>query len=379
MRRRYVIAEFLTAGNTFVRQVLAQRSVVALRWNAASSAYLALRDDHPVIPIVVSEPGIRCAVWMVIIDGNTLTRELLVEGRVGQVTGKDAPFGTVTVPVIDDWQDFATMLGWQVPGAAIGAQDTAEYARYTGTSEDNAKAAIAANAARLGRAWDIAPSLSRGTTSPLELRMHDLADKIVDALTNDRLQLTITRDRTTDRWVVDVAEGEEFSRPVTPQSGVLLHWDWVQKPATATRAVVGGRGDGVDREFALVVDTALEAELGVVLEIFVDARNAEEGADLAPYGWEELAKHRGASGLTTQLRETSWFRFPDTYRLGTKLAVQIGALQVEDVVTQIVITHDQQGGFSAVPTVGTATEDPQARLVGFIRNVATAVRGLERR
>jgi hypothetical protein len=380
MRRQYLIAEFLTSANEFVRQVLAQKSVVTLRWNAVSSAYLTLRDDHPIVPTLVSEQGLRCAVWMVVVEGNTLVRELLVEGRVGQLTGSDAPYGTVLVPVLDDWQDFTTMLGWQVPGAGVGGQSAAEYARYTGTSEDNAKAAIAANAARLGRPWDVAPSEGRGDpdTAPLELRMHDLAEKMVAALTNDRLQLTIVRNRLTGRWLVDVVEGETFARPVTPQSGVLLNWSWVQKPPTATRAVVGGRGEGTARAFTLVIDTALEAALGVALEIFVDARNAPEGADLAPYGWEELAKHRGASGLTTQLRETSWFRFPDSYRLGTKLLIQIGALQVEDVVTQIVITHDPGSGFSAVPTVGTATEDPQARLVGFIRNVATAVRGLER-
>jgi hypothetical protein len=378
-RRRFIVAQFLDSSNAFVRQVAPQKSAVTLRWNAVSSAYLTLPDNHAIIPTLVAEAGVRCAVWMITIDGGTLTKRRLLEGRVGNVAGNDAPFGTVTVPVLADWADFATLLGWPVPGSAIGSQGTAEYARYTGPSETNVKAAIAANATRLGRPWTVAASLGRGTVGPLELRMHDLAEKITAPLIADRLQLTIERDEDTSTWLVDVTEGEEFPRPITPQSGVLSTWSWVKQPPTATRAVVGGRGDGTDREFVLVVDTALEAELGVALEIYVDARNADEGADLEPYGWAALAEHRGKAGLTATLRETTWFRFADGYELGDKVLVQIGALEVEDVISQVDITHDTRGGFVVVPKIGLATEDPTERLVGYVRNVAAAVRGLEKR
>jgi hypothetical protein len=379
MRRRQIVAQFLDSANAFVRRVVPQTSLITLRWNAANTAYLTVPESHAIVPTLVADEGARCVVWMVTIDGDTLTKRKLVEGRVGTIAGEDAPFGTVTIPVVDDWQDFATLLGWQVPGSAIGSQSTAEYARYSGPSETRVKAAIAANATRLGRPWDVAPSLGRGTSGPLELRMHSLADHVIAPLIEDRLQLTLERDDVTGRWVVDVTEGETFPRPITPQSGVLSRWSWVKQPPTATRAVVGGRGDGTAREFALVVDTALEAELGVALEIFVDARNAEAGAPLAPYGWAELAKHRGKAGLTATLRETSWFRFAEAYELGDVVSVQIGALEVEDVISQIEISHDVKGGFSVVPKIGLATEDPTERLVGFVKNVAAAVRGLEKR
>lgn len=377
--RQYVQVVFLDHSNAFVRQVVALRSVVTLRWNAVSSAYLTVRDDHPIIPTLVSEEGVRAAVYLVVVDGGSLTKHKLLEGRVGSVAGNDAPFGTVTIPVMDDWADFATMLGWQVPGAAVGGQGAAEYARYTGASDTNALEAIAANAARLGRAWDVAPSLGLGTVGPLELRMDELSSKLLPPLIADRLQLTIERNDETGRWSVAVRQGEVFPRPLTPRSGVLGSWSWVKQPPTATRAVVGGRGEGVERQFVLVVDEALEAELGVKLEISVDARNAAEGEALEPYGLRALAAARGKAGLTAVLRETSWFRFPDAYSLGTRLLVRIGSLEVEDVVTQVVITDDVDKGFSVVPTVGLANEDPQERLVGFISNVATAVRGLERR
>ncbi|MBM3717045.1 MAG: hypothetical protein FJW64_15195, partial [Actinobacteria bacterium] len=259
MRRQYILAEFLDHGNAFVRQVLPRRTVAVLRWNAASTATLTVRDDHPIVGNLLSEKGIRCAVWHVTItDGSSLSKRRLLEGRVGKVSAKEAPYGTVTVPVTADFQDLATMLGWQVPGAGLDGQGAAEYARYTGPSETNAKDAIAANAARLGRPWDVVPSLGRGTSAPLEVRMDELADKILQPLINDRLQLTIERTPGSDRWVVDVRAGTVFPRPLTPQSGVIASWEWVDQPATATRAVVGGRGDGPERQFALVVDEALE-------------------------------------------------------------------------------------------------------------------------
>ncbi|MDF2918142.1 MAG: hypothetical protein K0S70_2359 [Microbacterium sp.] len=379
MRRRLLISEFLTADHQFIRQAVPQKTAATLLWNATSTAELTVKDSHPVLSDIIAEPGVRCAVWMATIDDGALRTRRLLEGRIGELSGDSSPYGTVTIPVVDDFDDFSTLLGWQVPTAPIGGQGASEYWRQTSPSETRAKAAIAANASRLGRPWDVAPSLGRGTSAPIELRMDTLSESLLPALVSDRLQLTIGRDRATNRWDVDVIEGQTFPRPITPQSGVLQRWSWEQRPATATRAVVGGRGDGTEREFALVIDHALEAQLGVAIEMFVEARNAEVGADLAPYGWAALAKHAATSALTAELRETSWFRFGETYELGDRLPVKIGALEFEDVITQVDISADARNGFVAVPTVGLAKSDPQAQLVSYVRDVATAVRQIERR
>lgn len=380
MRQQYVLAEVLSRANAFVSKVLPVRSTTILRWNATSTSTFTLRDGHPLVPILLNEQGLRCAVWLVTVtDGTQLTKRRLLEGRIGNITGADAPYGTVQVPVAADIADLSSILGWQVPTAGVAGQGAAEHARYSGPCETRVKDAIRDNVTRLGLPWDVVPSLGRGAFGPLEVRMDPLAEQVLPPLIQEQLQLTVERDRTTNRTVVDVRSGTEFPRPITPQSGVLAHWEWVDQPATATRAVVGGRGDGPDRQFALVVDTALEAQLGTVLEIFVDARNAEQGAPLEPYGWAALAKAAAKSGLKTVLREASWFRFPESYDLGDKLTVHIGALHLQDAITQIEITSDAVKGVTVVPTLGTAAEDPQTRLVGFIKNVASAVGGLQRR
>jgi len=374
---RTLVGQFLTADNEFIGQTVAQRTTASLLWNATSTANLTLSDTHRILPRIIAEPGARCALWMVDVRGGVLKKRRLLEGRVDNITGDNAPVGTVSVPVVDDFDLFGSTLAWQVPDAALSGQGAAEYWRMTAPTETRVKAAIAANATRLALPWDVEPSTGLGTSAALELRMHPLAEKILPPLIDARLQLTFGREG--DRWKVGVREGHVFPRPITPQSGVLNRWSWVQHPATATRAVVGGRGDGVEREFALVVDEELEARMGVILEIFVEARSAEPGEDLAPYGRAKLAEHAAKSGLQAQLRESSWFRFAETYELGDRLPVKIGSLEFEDVITKVDITHDAANGFIAAPTIGLATSDPQQQLVDYVRDLALAVRDLERR
>lgn len=376
---RQLIGEFMDADYRFVGQAIAQRTTAALRWNAASTATLELRDTHPIINPAVETEGLRCALWMVNIDGGTLTRHHLMEGPVAPITGRNSPFGTIEIDIVDDWADFDTILGWQAPTAEIDGQSAAEYWLSSGPSETRAKAAIAANAARLALPWDVVPTRGLGKPGTTELRMHTLAETIVEPLIADRLQLTSHRDRATNRRVVDVREGKTFPRPITPASGVLGAYSWMQRPASATRAVVGGRGEGVERQFALVIDHELEAKLGRVMEIFVNATSAEEGEDLAPYGWAALARHAPASSFTAELRESSWFRLGETFNLGDRVPVKIGSLEFEDVISRVDVTHDVRSGFTATPTVGLATDDPQTQLVDYVRSIATAVADQERK
>lgn len=376
MRRHHLLAEIRTAERSFIRQLLPVESRCTLRFNSPSTAYLTVKDSHPVVPEVLPD-GVRAAVWMVTVDGADLQKKRLLEGPIGDIQG-EGPYGTVTIPVIDDSAWLSSILGWPKPAAALSAQ-TDEYARYTGPSESRALAAILANKTRLGLPWDVAASLGRGTAGTTELRMHPLADKVLPALKADRLQLVVERDPDTDRWLVEVREGNEYPRPLTPQSGVLAGWKWLKGRPTLTRVVVGGAGQGVEREFAGLVDSTRESELDRILEGFDDSRMAEDGADLTPYGAATLTDAGPKAGVTATLRETSWFRFPTAYDIGTKVTIQAGALTAQDVITEIDIVHTTRDGFSVTPKVGFAVNDPQARLTEFVASLATSVRSLERR
>lgn len=379
MQRTYVLAILQDADGGFVRQFLAEESRVTLRAYTTPTAYLTVRDSHPVVGDVMATGGARCQVWMITVDeGRVLERELLIGGRVGEMTGQ-GPFGQATIPVTDDLDLLEKMLGWQVPTAPASGQGAAEYAVYTGPTETRIKAAVAANAARLGLAWDVVPSRGAGTDGRLELRANSSVwARSVDALKADRLVPSVVRGDD-GRWMFDIREGETFPRPITPQSGVLGTWRWKAGVDQATRVMVGGRGEGTAREFKVVIDAAREARVGYPLEVFTDARQTEEGADITPSGQAKLDDTAARSGLTAELQEASWFRFPASYGLGTRLQVQIGAVAVDDIVTQIEVTHDTKQGFRVVPRIGLSVDDPQERLIEQIRDIATATRGLEGR
>lgn len=376
MREYRIEVEIQTASRAFISKLAPVSTECTLRFNAASTAYLTIPDSHALVPTLLDD-GVRAAVWLVMVDGNVLTTKRLLEGPVGDIYG-DGPFGTVTVPVIDDFAWLSAVLGFPVPTASWTAQ-TSEYARYTGPSESRALAAILANKTRLNLPWDVATSLGRGTSGVTELRMHRLADKLIPPLNEDRLQLFLERNATTNRWDVGVRAGSTYVRPLTPQSGVLGAWKWKRQRPSLTRVIVGGAGEGVAREFLRVTDSALQTQLGRILEGFDDSRGADAGADLTPYGEAALAEAAGKSSVTATLRETSWFRFPTAYDLGTKVTIQAGAMEAEDIITEISIKHSRDQGFSAEPKVGFATEAPQARLTEFVASLAASVRNLERR
>lgn len=376
MRRSRILVEFRDADHHFVRQVLPQSSTVTLLFNAVSTASIVVRDSDPVVSEIM-QGGLRAVVWMVVVDGNSLEKTRLMEGRVGDPSG-DGPFGTVTIPVKDDLWLLSKTLAWPNPGKAVSAQ-TDEVAVYTGPSDTRALNVISANVTRLGLPWDIATPTGVGSSGSTQVRMDPVLGQIVDALTADRILLTVARDDASARWKVAVSQGDEYTRPLTPSSGVVGSWHWTRQEAALTRVVVGGAGDGPDREFATVVDSALEAALGVVLEGFVDASDAESGEDLTPYGEAALADAASKAGMTATLRETAWFRFPSAYTVGTRLHLKFDALEFTDVVSQVQIIQTTNDGFVVVPTVGFADSDPTTRQVRFVSNVAASVRKLERR
>lgn len=377
MRRSY-LRTVITEGDGEYLADFTGRGTVVQRAFLTHTAAMQVSESHRAVAALMGAEEPRADVWMVTedVDAGTQSRARVTGGRVLSIGG-DGPLGKVTVNVADDKSLLDTVLGWPKPSAALNAQ-TDEYAVYTGATETMVKAAIAANATRLGLPWDIVPTRGAGTPSGrLELRMHDLTRKVGPLLEADRLILTVER-QDTGRWTVDIVEGDTFPRPLTPESGLLVSWDWVVQFRTATRVVAGGRGEGPAREFKQVIGTAAETAVGIPLEVFIDAKNTEEGTDITPQATEELASRAPRAGFKPVLREAGWFRFPDAYKIGDRVPVKVGVFEIDDVITQIQITHDDKG-FRVVPTIGLATSDPQEQLLSLVRQLAAQVRGLERR
>jgi hypothetical protein len=356
-----VLQEFeVTSGSSFIAQPYPLQVRTELAWNGLSKTIMTFDDDDKWLRKIEDHDDARVRVRR--------DDEILMTGWFAK-RGGTGPQGTTTVEFWDDFADVAG-LGWPNPAAAISAQ-TDEYARYTGPTETVVKAACAALSARLGHGWTIPATTGLGSPQRVELRFHPLLDKLVPLVVADRLMWTVKD------GVVDVVEGALFDRTLTAESGLIEHYEWEYNAPTATRAVVGGSGEGVARAFEEYVDATLETQWGRPVEVFKDSRMAD-GEPLEPDAVETLAANAPRASVSIDLQEGRWFKY-GAYRLGDRIPIKIGALETTDVVSRIVFEETAEGGELITPHIGTLETSTDARMRSAIGRISRGLRDQGRR
>lgn len=342
----------------FVRVLVPNEAHTELLANEVSFSELVFDDDDPQLDVLT--PG--CRVRVVRDADDVMVLQGPVVGRSGS-----GPAGVVTVTVEDDFRRFRN-LGWQVPGAAITAQGTAEYKRYTGPTETVVKAACQDLSDRIGYGWTIPVSVGLGSVQRVEFRMHPLVDKLLPLVQADGLLWSL-RD-----GVVDVTQGSLFSTVLTSESGVLGSWSWSESLPTATRVVVGGSGEGTARTFRTYTDAVLEGLVGEVVEVFKDSRMADGVTDLSPDAAEVFAENAGAVSVSAVLNESPLFRWGVSYELGDRVPVQIGSVSATEMIRSVVVDQSPSEGDVVTPTIGALEDSADSRLAGDVSRLARALR-----
>lgn len=252
---------------------------LAERRLATSSATIVLNADPAHEPYVgaLRQPGARVHVR----DGNGY----VLGGPVVRRTVRRSD-GTLTISVEDYLRIFYRTLAWPVPAAALTAQ-TRERWRGIGQQETVVKNLARANFDRLGIPVEIAPDQGRGRRMVVEARMEKLSDVLLEALTPGPLDLRMRPVGTEQRVTglrFDVAEPADYPVVITDDSDVLADYDVTDVEPEATRVVLGGGGEGVERDFFSKVDGTREAERGGAIaigEVFHDGRNLRTDYDAA--------------------------------------------------------------------------------------------------
>lgn len=184
--------------------------------------------------------------------------------------------GVYRVQVEDDLRVLREVLGWQVPSAAIGSQGAAEFRTYTGPAETIVKNVVTENAVtRLTvPGLSVATNLARGATVPggIQFRMHPLMDQLFPAV--EAAGLGVTVKQVGAGLVLDVHEPVTFPRTLSVKGRTLQEVTMTRARPTASRAVVGGSGEGKARYFRNLTDTTRESAYGMRAETFVDDRQA---------------------------------------------------------------------------------------------------------
>lgn len=334
--------------------------------NVIPTASFTLDNDHRALS-AVAETGARCAVWF--------RGEERFRGIVHGIRGS-GPAGTVTANVRGDLRKLWHWQGRPVPNADVAAQNR-EYATYIGTSEENFKRALSENLARLGVPWSVAASRGLGLPTRANLRFHPLADKLLPALTADNLMVTLAYSDSYD-VLVDVRASKLIPGVLKESSGITGEYVYERTGATATRMIVGGRGEGVARQFVEVRNPAVETDWADIIEAFKDARNSEEGADLSADGAEALAEAAPTSGVSSKLSETRAFIYGKTYEVGDRVRVQAGPVDREQQIG-VSITESIEEGVTVTPRIGDVSESTSAVLAQNIARIARGQRDAGRR
>ena len=358
-----------TKGNVFRRQLVGMEANAELAANVIPTAEFTIDDDHPAVADI-TEKGARCAVWFRGVER--------FRGRLKEKKG-DGPDGQITAQVQGDLRKFWEWLGWPVPTQPLSNQSGAEYRVLTGKSETVVKTALAETFTRLGVPWSVAATHGWGSTTRAELRMHPLGDKLMPLLDADRL-VTVLSYPTDSTVRVDVRQPGTVPGILTIDSGVPDGYQFSMEPPTATRVIVGGRGEGTARQFKSVVDATREADWGDIIEVFKDARNTDAGADITVDGREALAEGAPRVSVSTDLVETDRFMYGTTYVEGDLVHVRVGPVDSIEQIS-VSITESESTGVVVTPHIGEldVSTDTNAALAAAVAKLARGVRDSGRR
>lgn len=364
-----------TKDDEYRRQLSGLDASAVLVPNGISTAEFTLDDDDEALADIAT-PGARCAV--------RFRKQERFRGRINELPGS-GPIGSVQVGVEGDMRKFWDIYGWPNPTAALNAQDVA-YRNYSGRTETIFKTALQENlVTRLGFPWTIAPTLGRGSlvsaSSPIAVRFHPLADKVLDPLTADELIVVLSYDEDTGAVTVDVRTAATVMGTLTVESAVADTFAFNTSAPTATRCIVGGRGEGELREFKQHIDAVREADWGDIIETFVDARNSDEGSDILPDAIAAVADGAPIAGIKVDVVETDRFRYGTTFVEGDFVNVRIGPVESREQITSVEISEDADDGVVVTPHIGSADvdSDPDVELAASVAALARGQRDQGRR
>lgn len=298
---------------------------------------------------------------------------------------------------------------WPVPGNPITTQNRKRY-RRTGPAETILGTLVTANlVTRKGYPVTVPPTQNRGRDITLSERFTNLLEVVSRKATNAGLGVR-TRLVPTSGASTSGTLQFEFYTPrdrslrviLSTEVGTVTSWRQTSTLPSATRAIVGGPGAGVDRVFRLVTpDTftapdAARAETtwGRQREVFVDARNADSTTDdgtaelVVPGQLDRELTEAATEALTNATTstlafdlttvETEGMRFGDHFDIGDTITEQLlpGTSSKRTLgAARITVNRADGLNIQLVPgnPDGTTPAFSQARLLRDVRRHVTAL------
>lgn len=361
--------------------------------------------------------------------------QVLSSGWIDSYHGTMLPGGTIIYQTVDDYTAVRETLAWVAPSADLSATSTTDPAQAVyaagsthadgaadgagyyawgspASAETAIKQIIADNFTRLGRTVTIQPDLGRGGDAAAAgvlpaVRfnpLNEIVEKIADWAD---LRILLWQQPGESGLRLDVAPNRTMPQALTYDSGVLVTADFSVNTPAATRAIIGGPGQDVAREFYEVDDaTGLEATYGRQIEVFHDSTSGAQVQwpdtvpdalrvekyyavrpevstaqaagflnALAAAGANVLAQAGPTSGVDVKLSETDSFHYggSDGFQAGDLVTISSNGLTFTERITECTLTWSVDG-FTVTPTLGTQSNDPDVVLYRALQSLAQRLR-----
>ena len=142
--------------------------------------------------------------------------------------------------------------------------------------------------------------------------------------------------------------------------------------------IAGGGGDGTARVFRAASATANETAHRMVIEDFVDARDADTAALLQVRANEALAEGLPKSGFAVHLSETENFQYgKNGLVVGAVVTISIGSVTRTDILREVTLSYTRDEGLVTTPVVGEIRDSPDRTIANFLARLKKGITDLK--
>jgi hypothetical protein len=335
---------------TRLGQIRREDMVLSLtdKFNAVGEWQVTLPLSHPMAD-VLRTPGAGLIITRSS-DGTVLASGPVESAEVS--ASSNDPAGSLVVKGITDDVILADRLAFPQPSNVDPTTQTEAYDKRTGAAETLMHAYVSANvgpaapSARRDMRLTFGADGARGSTVTKNARFDVLGSLLTDLANGAGLGFRIVQSGAVLQFQTFAVVDRSAAIRLDVANNTLASQRVATAPPGATRVVVAGKGEAVDRAFADVSTAeslAAEAAWGRRIELFLDRRQNED-ADLAQAGLERLAE-QGFSAIAVQAvpaQDTS-MEFGRDWNLGDLVTVVVEGVELKTTVTGYTVKADSEG------------------------------------
>ena len=319
------------------------------RFNNVGAWELSIDSGHGGLPELLAQPG-----YGIVVTGKDGV--VLFSGPMLNATHtaqRDNETGIFSYTGTDDNVHLADTLAWPQPSNDDVTTQNVSHDVRSGPAETVMKAYVNANigpGAPLSRSLAqvvVEADLARGAAVTARSRFDNLGQLLGSIATTGGLGFDLVQVDDTLEFRVFEPEDKTLEIRMDIENGLLDSAKYGRGAPSATRVIVAGQGEGVDRQFLEITDvtaTAAESDWGRRIEFFKDQRNTDVIDELTQAGNEIITVNgRTQSVYTLTPADDTAMVYGVDWFLGDKVSASAHGTSVEAVVTEAVFAISPQG------------------------------------